>query len=386
MFKSDLQQQFWLTKKIVQRKLGGKEDECIQDSDAPLDSKICLFTSISTGCYMLQKLTEQLVDKLDAVSGSQNALGKFLNDIVPQTCPNAIEKYTSAIGKALSYESQQVNTLRPALVRFEHELTIFNNHAVRDASDTVVRMEKERTEYRAALSWMKSASQNMDPESCKDVQKFRKTQNLVKKSKQKFEQEENTCFQKIDLLSAARCNMLSHALTPYQTAFLSMMKNVVGVYASTLEYLKQCDVNDENILSSLKKELTVEDQNRLLFFENEYKDVDEADSKPKEAVETKENESSQEITNETEQNLLFDLGEDSSTNLISNPEPPKNDLSDLLDNFSFWNHKTTPDPKQPMTETAKKNQDWFNIFSELDPLANNNGNIPFTNLQNSEAT
>lgn len=150
MFKSDLQQQFWLTKKIVQRKLGNKEDECIQDSDAPLDTKICLFNSISTGCYMLQKLVEQLIDKLDGISGSQNAMGKFLNDIVPQTgrSSNNIEKYTSCIGKALSYESQQLNTLRPMLSRFEHELVIFNNHAVGDASLTVMRMEKERTEYR----------------------------------------------------------------------------------------------------------------------------------------------------------------------------------------------------------------------------------------------
>lgn len=150
MFKSDLQQQFWLTKKIVQRKLGSKEDECIQDSDAPLDTKICLFNSISTGCYVLHKLVEQLIEKLDGISGNQNAMGKFLNEIVPQTCSssNSIVKYTTAIGKALSYESQQLNSLRPILSHYEHELIIFNNHAVGDASLTVLRMEKERTEYR----------------------------------------------------------------------------------------------------------------------------------------------------------------------------------------------------------------------------------------------
>lgn len=152
MFKSDLQQQFWLTKKIVQRKLGSKEDECIQDSDAPLDSKIFLFHSISNGCFVLQKLLEQLVDKLEAISFHQNSMGKFLNEIVSQTCNStnnsSIVKCTSTIGKALSYQSQQINTLRPILSRFEHEIHIFNNHAVSDASLTVLRMEKERTEYR----------------------------------------------------------------------------------------------------------------------------------------------------------------------------------------------------------------------------------------------
>lgn len=61
--------------------------------------------------------------------------------------------------------------------------------------------------------------------------------------------------------------MLSHALTPYQTVFLKLMKNVVGVYASTLEFLKQCDLQNENILCSLKKDIYNDDHNRLLFFE-----------------------------------------------------------------------------------------------------------------------
>lgn len=180
--------------------------------------------------------------------------------------------------------------------------------------------------------------------------------------------------------------MLSHALTPYQAVFLKMMKNVVGVYASTLEYLKQCDLNDENILGSLKKDVDNEDQNRLLFFENEYKDVDDnTNSKPptEEKAEAEVG-SSQTVVDENnvEQMLLFDLASDE---LI---QPKTDNLSDLLgsDSFSFWK-QTNPNllEKQPvLNDTAKKNQDWFNIFSELDPLANNNGNIPF--LQNSEAT
>lgn len=181
--------------------------------------------------------------------------------------------------------------------------------------------------------------------------------------------------------------MLSHALTPYQTVFLAMMKNVVGVYASTLEYLKQCDVIDENILGSLRKETTVEDQNRLLFFENEYKDVDENEKRHKKEAKNDNNQeettSSPEKAENFEEMLLFDLTED----LTTSKEEPKNDLSDLLDTnaFSFWNKNVPPETKQqPMTETAKKNQDWFNIFAELDPLANHNGT--FNLQQNSEAT
>uniref|UniRef100_A0A336M5A6 CSON004178 protein n=1 Tax=Culicoides sonorensis TaxID=179676 RepID=A0A336M5A6_CULSO len=369
MFKSDLQQQFWLTKKIVQRKLGGKEDECIQESDGPLDTKIILFNSISTGCFVLHKVVEQLIDKMDTVSANQNALGKFLNEIVPQTVnkSSSMEKYTGAIGKALSYESQQMNTLRPILARFEHELLIFNNHAVSDASLTVVRMEKERTEYRAALSWMKSVSTNMDPESCKDIQKYRKTQNMVKKSKVKFEREEKVCLQKIDLLSAARCNMLSHVLTPYQQAFLKLTENIAGIYASTLEYLKQCESNKENFLTSLKNENSSDDKNRLLFFENEYKDngvaLQKEETNQETPIEMKVEESNP--TEDTEELLLFDLkNEEKPVNWDTHPDL----LS--LDTLMMSTPLNTSTPSRQDVAKSVKNQSWYNIFAELDPLSN----------------
>lgn len=35
-------------------------------------------------------------------------------------------------------------------------------------------MERQRTEYRAALSWMKNISQELDPDTHKQLEKFRK--------------------------------------------------------------------------------------------------------------------------------------------------------------------------------------------------------------------
>jgi len=35
-------------------------------------------------------------------------------------------------------------------------------------------MEKVRTEYRASLSWMKNVSQELDPDTYKQLERFRK--------------------------------------------------------------------------------------------------------------------------------------------------------------------------------------------------------------------
>lgn len=48
MLKSEMQHQYWVTKKTVQRRLGSKEDQCVVSSDAELDAKINLFSSISS--------------------------------------------------------------------------------------------------------------------------------------------------------------------------------------------------------------------------------------------------------------------------------------------------------------------------------------------------
>lgn len=77
-------------------------------------------------------------------------------------------------------------------------------------------MEKCRNDYRGALLWMKNVSQELDPDTFKQLEKFRRVQNHVRASKAKFDRHKLACLQKIDLLAAARCNMFSHGLIVYQ--------------------------------------------------------------------------------------------------------------------------------------------------------------------------
>lgn len=64
--------------------------------------------------------------------------------------------------------------LCPPLHRLEQEVETFRRRAIADTLLTVSRMEKARTEYRGALLWMKDVSQELDPDTYKQLEKFRK--------------------------------------------------------------------------------------------------------------------------------------------------------------------------------------------------------------------
>ena len=71
-----------------------------------------------------------------------------------------------------------LSTIRLALCtplsRLKQEVATFSQRAVSDTLMTINRMEQARTEYRGALLWMKDASQELDPDTLKQMEKFRK--------------------------------------------------------------------------------------------------------------------------------------------------------------------------------------------------------------------
>lgn len=60
------------------------------------------------------------------------------------------------------------------LVRLYQEVETFRYRAISDTLMTINRMESARTEYRGALMWMKAVSEELDPDTYKQLEKFRK--------------------------------------------------------------------------------------------------------------------------------------------------------------------------------------------------------------------
>ncbi|CAB3383592.1 Hypothetical predicted protein [Cloeon dipterum] len=288
---SKMQKQFWVTKQTVFKKLGKKEDECVVASDSDLDSKLELYRSIQQTCYDLQRIIERYQEKTCNLSQEENAMGRFLKEAGKQDKSQA-GKMMILVGKAMSYTGQQRLSLRMPLLRLHQEVDTFRRRAIEDTNHNIVAMERSRTEYRASLNWMKEVSQQLDPDTNRQMEKFRKVQTQVRTSKQAFDKQKIVCLQKVDLLAAARCNMFSHALITYQSSLLKFAEMATKAFSNVAKNIKDYQPFEFNVVKELRDDslklaedtdrITEEvgeeacekkDDDELFLFGDDYKDT-----------------------------------------------------------------------------------------------------------------
>ncbi|XP_073419706.1 LOW QUALITY PROTEIN: islet cell autoantigen 1-like [Dendrobates tinctorius] len=181
-----MQQKYWKTKQTLIKVTGKKEDEHVLASDSDLDAKLELFHSIQRTCMELLKVIEQYQKRICFLSQEENELGKFLRSQGSQDKARAGE-IMQATGKALCFSSQQRLALRSPLSWLHQEVETFRYQAIFDCRLTVNRMEQTLTEYRGVLLWMKDVSQELDPDTYKQMEKFRKVQAQVRHTKAAFD-------------------------------------------------------------------------------------------------------------------------------------------------------------------------------------------------------
>ncbi|XP_063098308.1 islet cell autoantigen 1 isoform X7 [Cavia porcellus] len=261
-----MQQKYWETKQAFIKATGKKEDEHVVASDADLDAKLELFHSIQRTCLDLSKAIVLYQKRICFLSQEENELGKFLRSQGFQDKTRA-GKMMQATGKALCFSSQQRLALRNPLCRFHQEVETFRHRAISDTWLTVNRMEQCRTEYRGALLWMKDVSQELDPDLYKQMEKFRKVQTQVRLAKKNFDKLKMDVCQKVDLLGASRCNLLSHMLATYQTTLLHFWEKTSHTMAAIHESFKGYQPYKFTTLKSLqdpmKKLVEKEEKKRI---------------------------------------------------------------------------------------------------------------------------
>ncbi|XP_015178950.1 PREDICTED: islet cell autoantigen 1 [Polistes dominula] len=383
-----MQHQYWVTKQALSRKLGKKEDDCIVASDAELDAKLELFRSIQESCFYLQRVIDKYQERLCNLAQEENAMGRFLKEAGKQDKTRA-GKMMLAVGKSLSYSGQQRLALRVPLGRLYQEVETFRQRAIEDTLQNVQSMEKARTEYRAALSWMKNISQELDPDTSKQLERFRKVQTRVRQGKQSFDNLALDCLQKVDLLAAARCNMFSHALVLYQSTLLNFTKKSAQAYSTIANSFKGYQRYDFMVVrelaetsSKLAQETGGDDdpdnKDKLLFFESEYHDnVEEAEEvKPLTECTDNPNEKLLDIESDPKDNLgLKDLN--ISPNLTKNGVVEHHNIehdSELNQFFGDLNleiNKSLDESKQKLDKiNIKSHLDIDKSLSELDLAMN----------------
>ncbi|XP_013909971.1 PREDICTED: islet cell autoantigen 1 isoform X2 [Thamnophis sirtalis] len=325
-----MQQKYWKTKQTLIKVTGKKEDEHVVASDADLDAKLELFHSIQRTCMDLLKAIEHYQKRICFLSQEENELGKFLRSQGSQDKTRA-GKMMQATGKALCFSSQQRLALRTPLCRLYQEVETFRYRAISDTWLTVNRMEQCRTEYRGALLWMKDVSQELDPDLYKQMEKFRKVQAQVRHTKLNFDKLKTDVCQKVDLLGASRCNLLSHVLTTYQTTLLHFWEKTSHTMAAIHESFKGYQPYQFTMLKNLQEPV-----NKLM--ENEEKEEELHHTK------SEDDQQSQLISLDDESNTKETVN---SENILVTAEDTNDMLSTFGDNF---NHRENSDVMDNLLE------------------------------------
>ncbi|XP_059503008.1 islet cell autoantigen 1-like protein isoform X2 [Stegostoma tigrinum] len=317
---SQMQKKYWKTKQVLIKATGKKEDEHVVASDADLDAKLEIFRIVQTSCMDLLKVIEKYQQRLNTLSQEENELGMFLKGQSEQDKTPA-GRMMHATSKALCGSAKQRLALRVPLVRLEQEVETFRRRAVTDTLLTVNRMEQSRTEYRGALLWMKDVSQELDPDTYKQMEKFRKVQAQVRNAKVQFDKLKNDVCQKVDLLGASRCNLLSQSLVAYQNTLLHFWERTAHAMAQIHESFKGHQPYKFTTLKSLQDP----------FHHLTEEELNQSQEKEKECV-----------TNDIDKLVVLDEDEE--------PEPGAGDESEVPVNAS--------------------NQDDTQLAAELEPSSN----------------
>ena len=110
--------------------------------------------------------------------------GVLLSYKMPSYDPKAPAKSMSAIlNKSIRLISTSKIDTAPAIDTIYNAVTEAISQHIDEAEYKKLRMEKERNEYRGALAWMKDVSTELDPDTYRQLEKFRKVQGHVKTSK-----------------------------------------------------------------------------------------------------------------------------------------------------------------------------------------------------------
>lgn len=227
--KGKIEQKYWRSKQKVIEKLGKEQDEFVIAGDAEVDARLEAFQHIKMTCMQLMVAIEFYQSKIFTLSQDENEMGRFLRDQGASDKTKA-GKMMISVGKAQSYAAQQRLGLRASLARLFSELETFRFRAIQDTQITVTKMEQSRSDYRARLLWMADISKELDPDQMKRLDKFRDVQLQVKQAKTLFDKLKGDVVQKIDLLSASRCNLLSAALEAYQSAMITFLSSTSKSY------------------------------------------------------------------------------------------------------------------------------------------------------------
>ncbi|XP_065178734.1 uncharacterized protein LOC135809331 [Sycon ciliatum] len=231
--------QYWTGKQYMREKMGKEQDEHQMADDAELDSQMERTRHIQKQCYALCRALLQYQEVVQQLTSRQVALSALLRAYAESEADGPCSEMMSRLGTVMQDEAVQWLELDVPLTRFFSEVETFRGRALVDTLINVNQVTQERRKFRGALLWMADASRNLDPDTRKHLTKFRQAQQMARESRQEFENKKGTVCEKVDLLAASFCNLLSHAMTPYQKALGRQWSSSAAQYCKLLEWSRE---------------------------------------------------------------------------------------------------------------------------------------------------
>ncbi|XP_021119275.1 islet cell autoantigen 1-like protein isoform X5 [Heterocephalus glaber] len=381
---SRMQKKYWKTKQVFIKATGKKEDEHVVASDAELDAKLEVFHTIQETCSELLKIVEKYQLRLNVISEEENELGLFLKFQAEWDASQA-GKMMDATGKTLCSSAKQRFTM--AFIIFKPiEVTTFSQRAVSDTLMTINQMEQARTEYRGALLWMKDVSQELDPDTLKQMEKFRKRTLLGfwEKTARMMSQIQEACigFHPYDFVALKQLQDTPRKLTEDNKEKIEgtfLMENLNKVLLSE----EEANFKDE---PAVVKDLSVESLEGE-DFEKEFSFLNSLLS-PGSSSTSEFAQEFQTSCGSPTASLIFQEASVGSEPLAHSSQFLPSQLFDLglhtAGAFNSWipqkgsehtDNLPVPlkSPKKLTKSPNSGNQDmsaWFNLFADLDPLSN----------------
>lgn len=107
---------------------------------------------------------------------TQQVLWKKLGSCYPVSLIKGLRDFTSSVNLYAIIIHVCICRIRvvPKLHQLQHDLGVFLVSAVKDLTKSIEQLEKARSEYRAAMLWLRNASGKLDdPDTLKQLTKFR---------------------------------------------------------------------------------------------------------------------------------------------------------------------------------------------------------------------
>jgi hypothetical protein len=255
-----LKKKYWKTKQTVIQKLHKSQDEFVVAGDADIDTKLEIAYHLRSSCHQLLQTLEKYCFRLRDMSAHELAFGEYLGAYSEKEYTNAGEVMKSA-GKVLEMEAKARLTVLPGLQRLYQEMATFEASALSDLTISIQTLEKARTDYRAALLWMKDVSGKLhNPDYRDQLVRFRESQAAVKEAKARFDKLKVDLTEKIGMVNASRCNLLSRSLPTYQKSILAFSDSAASEFYRVLVNLRSHHHHQYKLHSDMEEIRDLESQ------------------------------------------------------------------------------------------------------------------------------